>query len=141
MRSSRRAAPIRFAAIAAAAALLTGAGTALAVERDAPPPEVAITGSPPAKVKIARAGTATLTWEFAADRPGTFNCKLTGRGLIAPCTSPVTLAGAPGRSDRHQEDRERVAAAEDRIAHRRRLTTRTSSRARLASRLVSTSIA
>jgi hypothetical protein len=93
MRSSRRAAPIRFAAIAAAAALLTGAGTALAVERDAPPPEVAITGSPPAKVKIARAGTATLTWEFAADRPGTFNCKLTGRGLIAPCTSPVTLAG------------------------------------------------
>jgi hypothetical protein len=54
---------------------------------------VTITDSPPAKVKIRRGGTTTLTWEFAADRRGTFNCKLTGHGLIAPCTSPVTLAG------------------------------------------------
>ena len=44
-------------------------------------------------MKVRRGGTATLTWQFAADRPGTFNCKLTGHGLIAPCTSPVSLAG------------------------------------------------
>jgi hypothetical protein len=80
--------------LAAVAILLAAAGTALALERDAPPPQVTITASPPAKVKIRPHGTTTLAWEFAADRPGTFTCKLTGRGLIAPCTSPVTLAGA-----------------------------------------------
>jgi hypothetical protein len=93
MRPSRRLGPVPIAALAAAAALLAAA-TALALDRAAPPPQVAITDSPPAKVRIARHGTATLTWEFAADRPGTFNCKLTGRGLIAPCSSPVTLPGA-----------------------------------------------
>ncbi len=93
MRSSRRADPIPIAALVAVVAL-TAAGTALATHRDVPPPKVAITDSPPAKIKVRRGGTATLTWRFAADRPGTFNCKLTGHGLIAPCTSPVTLAGA-----------------------------------------------
>jgi hypothetical protein len=92
MRSSRRAVPIPIATLVAVAAL-AAAGTALATHRDVPPPQVTITDSPPAKVKIRRGGTTTLTWEFAADRPGTFNCKLTGHGLIAPCTSPVTLAG------------------------------------------------
>jgi hypothetical protein len=83
----------RIAAIAVVA-VLAGAGTSLALDRGAPPPQVAITDSPPAKVKVRRHRTATLTWEFTADRPGTFNCKLTGRGLIAPCSSPVSLAGA-----------------------------------------------
>ena len=93
MRSSRRAVPIPIATLVAVVAL-AAAGTALALDRDAPPPQVAITDAPPAKVKVRRGGTATLTWQFAADRPGTFNCKLTGHGLIAPCTSPVSLAGA-----------------------------------------------
>jgi hypothetical protein len=92
MRSSRRAVPIAIATLVAVVAL-AAAGTALALDRDAPPPQVAITDAPPAKVKVRRGGTATLTWQFAADRPGTFNCKLTGHGLIAPCTSPVSLAG------------------------------------------------
>jgi len=92
MRSSRRAVPIPIATLVAVVAL-AAAGTALALDRDAPPPQVAITDAPPAKVKVRRGGTATLTWQFAADRPGTFNCKLTGHGLIAPCTSPVSLAG------------------------------------------------
>ena len=92
MRSSRRAVPIPIATLVAVVAL-AAAATALATHRDAPPPQVAISKSPPAKVKIRRGGTATLTWEFAADRPGTFNCKLTGHGLIAPCSSPVSLAG------------------------------------------------
>ena len=93
MRSSRRANRIRIAAVVTLAVLVTAA-TALALDRNAPPPQVAITKAPPAKVKVRRGGTATLTWQFAADRPGTFNCKLTGHGLIAPCTSPVSLAGA-----------------------------------------------
>ena len=93
MRSSRRAVPIPIATLVAVVAL-AAAGTALATSPDAPPPQVAITDAPPAKVKVRRGGTATLTWQFAADRPGTFNCKLTGHGLIAPCTSPVSLAGA-----------------------------------------------
>jgi len=92
MRSSRRAVPVPIATLVAVVAL-AAAGTALALDRDAPPPQVAITDAPPAKVKVRRGGTATLTWQFAADRPGTFNCKLTGHGLIAPCTSPVSLAG------------------------------------------------
>jgi len=92
MRSFRRAVPIPIATLVAVVAL-AAAGTALALDRDAPPPQVAITDAPPAKVKVRRGGTATLTWKFAADRPGTFNCKLTGHGLIAPCTSPVSLAG------------------------------------------------
>ena len=92
MRSSWRANRIRIAAVVTLAVLVTAA-TALALDRDAPPPQVAITDAPPAKVKVRRGGTATLTWQFAADRPGTFNCKLTGHGLIAPCTSPVSLAG------------------------------------------------
>ena len=92
MRSSRRANRIRIAAVVTLAVLVTAA-TALALDRNAPPPQVAITKAPPAKVKVRRGGTATLTWQFAADRPGTFNCKLTGHGLIAPCTSPVSLAG------------------------------------------------
>lgn len=92
MRPSRRPGPIPIAAVAAAAALLA-AGTALALDRGAPPPQVAITDSPPAKVKVRRGRTATLTWEFAADRPGTFNCKLTGHGLISPCSSPISFAG------------------------------------------------
>ena len=92
MRSCRRAVPISIATLVAVVAL-AAAGTALALDRDAPPPQVAITDAPPAKVKVRRGGTATLTWQFAADRPGTFNCKLTGHGLIAPCTSPVSLAG------------------------------------------------
>ena len=92
MRSSRRATRIRIAAVVTLAVLVTAA-TALALDRNAPPPQVAITKAPPAKVKVRRGGTATLTWQFAADRPGTFNCKLTGHGLIAPCTSPVSLAG------------------------------------------------
>ena len=50
------------------------------------------------------------------------------------------VAGAPRSSRRHQKDRDRVAAAEGGIAHRRLRTTRTSSRARLAPRLVTTSI-
>ena len=92
MRSSRRANRIRIAAGVTLAVLVTAA-TVLALDRNAPPPQVAITKAPPAKVKVRRGGTATLTWKFAADRPGTFNCKLTGHGLIAPCTSPVSLAG------------------------------------------------
>lgn len=92
MRSSRRANRIRIAAVVTLAVLVTSA-TALALDRNAPPPQVAITKAPPAKVKVRRGGTVTLTWQFAADRPGTFNCKLTGHGLIAPCTSPVSLAG------------------------------------------------
>ena len=92
MRSSRRANRIRIAAVVTLAVLVTAA-TALALDRNAPPPQVAITDTPPAKVKVRSGGTATLTWQFAADRPGTFNCKLTGHGLIAPCTSPVSLAG------------------------------------------------
>ena len=93
MRSSRRAVPVPIATLVAVAAL-AAAAAALATSPDAPPPQVAITDPPPAKVKVRRGGTATLTWKFAADRPGTFNCKLTGHGLIAPCTSPVSLAGA-----------------------------------------------
>jgi hypothetical protein len=85
MRSSRRVVPIPIATLVAV--------VALAAHRDVLPPKVAIPDSPPAKIKVRRGGTATLTWRFAADRPGTFNCKLTGHGLIAPCTSPVTLAG------------------------------------------------
>jgi len=92
MRSSRRAVPIPIATLVAVVAL-AAAGTALALDRDAPPPQVAITEAPPAKVRVRGGGTATLTWQFAADRPGTFNCKLTGHGLIAPCTAPVSLAG------------------------------------------------
>lgn len=93
MRWSRGAGRIRIAAAAVVAALLAAAGTTAAAGRDAPPPQVAITASPPAKLKIRRHGTATATWEFTADRPGMFTCKLTGRGLIAPCASPVTYGG------------------------------------------------
>jgi len=93
MGSFRLARPIRFTVIAALVAVLAAAGTALAADRDVPPPQVAITASPPAKLKIRRHGTATATWEFTADRPGMFTCKLTGHGLIAPCSSPITYGG------------------------------------------------
>lgn len=83
----------RLVMLAAAAALLALAASALAAGRDVPPPQVAFTSSPPAKLKVRGHGTATATWEFSADRTAMFTCKLTGHGLIAPCSSPVTYGG------------------------------------------------
>jgi len=92
MGSSRTALRARMTAIAAVAALLAAAAAAAAPRRDAPP-QTTITKAPKDRIKVRGSRTATATWEFTADQPATFTCKFTGRGIVRPCTSPITFAG------------------------------------------------
>ncbi len=93
MGPSRTALRARRTAIAAVAALLAFAAVAGAVTRRDDPPQTTITKAPKDRIKVRGSRTATATWEFTADQPATFTCKFTGRGIVRPCTSPITFAG------------------------------------------------
>ena len=119
MGPSRTALRARMTAIAAVAALLAFAAVAGALARHDPPPQTTITKAPKDRIKVRGSRTATATWEFTADQPATFNCKFTGRGLIRPCTSPITFAGltrgatrSPSTDQRRQEPRRDSRARE-----------------------------
>ena len=80
-------------AIAVAVVALLATAVAEAKPRAADPPQAEITSGPPKRIVIKPYGTATVTWEFAADQPdATFNCKFT-HIQHRPCHSPMTYSG------------------------------------------------
>ncbi len=83
----------RAAAVLVVLVSLTVAAVADAMPRNGGPPQVSITAAPKAKIKVKGNRTATATWEFTADDPVNFTCKLTGMGFVRPCLSPITYAG------------------------------------------------
>ena len=84
----------RLTPIAAAVTLLAllAAAAAVAAPRISGP-QAEITSGPPDELFIRPGGTATATWEFAANQPGArFTCKFKGN-KVHPCHSPITFAG------------------------------------------------
>lgn len=77
----------------AALAIIASGASASAAPRAADPPQATITKEPKAKIKVRGNRTVTATWEFAADGPAAFTCKLTHMGLVRPCKSPITYLG------------------------------------------------
>lgn len=84
--------------LAIAAAVALGAAAVAGASAFRVAPQTTITSAPPAEIVVRGGGTATATWEFTADLPGSkFTCKFTGH-QVEPCTSPMTYAGlAKGR--------------------------------------------
>jgi hypothetical protein len=83
----------RVAAVVAASSVLAFTAVAGAAPRTADPPQAEITKAPKQTIKVRGNRTVIATWEFTADEPANFTCKLTHMGLVRPCLSPITYGG------------------------------------------------